>query len=246
MASPIDPEICVNTGRLLTEWFEFPEYTDEQIERMAAEKHGVTVEEIPREWAGKLKDTDPERYSLQKKIYGSIASLKKRKWPHTMSQQEVHHRLNEATKMVDPSNFKFLPDDVRERTGLEINPLWMMECLVRSGILNPKEQVAALKELANYTHSKAPSISHSTSTQMKPEDWLFELAKDEYKVIGVDIPMKQPMTPIEAGMHKWHEKRKERITSEIKGLVDYGAQEFEALEAEISAADLEGFNLDDD
>lgn len=244
MASPIDPEVCVKTGRLLTEWFEYPEYTDEQIERMACEKHGIAYEDMPRGMP--FMNPNVEERDLQRKIYASISALKKRKWPHTMSKQEVHHRLNEATKMVDPSNFKFLPDDVRERTGLEINPLWMMECLVRSGILSPKEQVAALKELAAYTHSKAPSISHSTNTQMKPEDWLFELAKDEYKVIGVDIPMKQPMTPIEAGMHRLHEKKRERKTQEIAGLLEFGSKELEIMDAELADVDLGDFDLDDD
>ena len=226
MASPIDPEMCLNTGRLLTEWFEYPHVTDEDIERMACEKFGTTLEDRPRDATWNLS---PEDALLQRRIQNFVTTRKNRKWKQGMTQQEVAHRMNEATKMVDPTNYKFLPDDVRDRTGLEINPLWMMECLVRSGLLSPKEQVAALKELAGYTHSKAPTISHSTTTHMKPEDWLLELAKEEYQ----EVVIEQPKQPVEKGMGPEYEKRRLKKIEEVTALSTFASAEFEAMAAEI-------------
>lgn len=223
MASPIDPEMCRTTGRLLTEWFEYPVYTDDELKKKACEEYGITLEE----YHSAADDLWSDKGQLIRKAQAFVSSRKKRKWKHNLSQQEVAMRMNEATKMVDPSNFKFLPDDVRERTGLEINPLWMMECLVRSGLLTPKEQVAALKELAQYTHSKAPNINHNTTTHLKPEDWLLELAKDEYK----EITPVQPMQPVERGAGKNFEKRKLNRIREVQSLINHGSEELAALES---------------
>lgn len=229
MASAIEPEMCVTTGRLLTEWFEYPEYTDEQIEKEALEHFGLEEKPVTRP-----NDTT-EKGDLMRRFNAFVAARKRRKWRNYMKKDEIAYRMNEATKMVDPTNFKFLPDDVRERTGLEINPLWMMECLVRSGILSPKEQIQALKELAQYTHSKAPSINHNTTTHLKPEDWLLELAKEEYKVLGEDIPMRQPMQPVERGSHKWHESKLKKRVEEFDALADYSSEQLKELEAIVDA-----------
>ena len=238
--TPIDPDMCINTGRLLTEWFEYPEYTDEQLEKMACDHYGIDLDARPR---GNPTQMPTEQADLMRKINGYIAGKKRRRWRYGMSQQEVQYRMNEATKMVSPDNYKFLDDSTRERTGLEVNPLWMMECLVRSGVLAPKEQVAALKELAQYTHSKAPSISHATMTNMKPEDWLLELAKDEYKVLGEDITMKQPMQPVERGMGKTYEQRREKRLTEQRGLIDYNDDELSEM---IALVDEEWEEIEDD
>lgn len=229
MASPIEPEVCTTTGRLLTEWFEFPEYTDEQILAMACAEYGYTPENRPMS-----KGIGPPRDELDeiaRKINAFVSARKRTKWKHNMNMQEVQARMNEATKMVNPDNFKFLPDEVRERTGLEINPLWMMETLVRSGVLSPKEQIAALKDLATYTHSKAPTVNHNTNTEMKPEDWLLELSKEEYKVLEVGKELKQPMTPIERGAGKRSAKRDRDRFHETQALNDFGSARLSALEA---------------
>lgn len=241
MTSPITPEVCETTGRLLTEWFEFPEFTDEQLRRKAHEEYGVDPENPPKHVPiGQERD---EESMLSQKIAAFIRKRKSTKWRGGMSKQEVQHRLNEATKMINPDNFKFLPEDVRERTGLELNPLWMMEALVRSGTLTPKEQVQALKELAGYTHSKAPSISHSTTTQMKPEDWLLELAKEEYTVIEPEKV--QPKTPVEKGFGKNFERTTRKKQQVTEALTTYTASELEALEAEVEDFDIEGYSIDD-
>lgn len=232
MTTPIDPEMCVRTGRLLTEWFEYPEYTDEDYEKMACDHFGIDVKDRPR---GNPTQLPPEQDDLQRRINSFIAGKKRRRWRNGMSQQEVQYRMNEATKMVSPDNYKFLDDATRERTGLEVNPLWMMECLVRSGVLQPKEQVAALKELAQYTHSKAPSINHSTNVHVNSEDWLLELAKDEYKVLGEDIAMKQPVQPVERGMGKTYAARREKRLAQAGALMDYSANELAEMEALIDA-----------
>lgn len=238
MSSPIEPEMCVRTGRLLTEWFENPEYTDEDLERQACEKYGTTLEDRPR---GHFLKLSPEDAHLQRQIQMYVTTRKNRKWRNGMTKQEIAYRMNEATKMVSPDNYKFLPDDVRERTGMEINPLWMMECLVRSGVLSPKEQVTALKELAQYSHSKAPSINHSTTTHMKPEDWLLELAKEEYKEIEVE----QPKQPREAGLHRDYEKKAKKRQLEHTEVTSFASEEYEALMAEIEDADFEDINFDE-
>lgn len=226
--TPQGPTMCLTTGRLLTEWFEFPHYTDEQIHQMALDHAGVTEEDRPR---GFPKDMSPEMEQIHRKIVAFKNSHSGRKWKNNMTQQEVAMRMNEASKMIDPTNFKFLPDDVRERTGLEVNPLWMIECLVRSGLLTPKEQVAALKELASFTHSKAPSISHNTHMKVDPEDWLLELAKEEYE----EITPVQPKQPIEKGTHKTFEKRMLQKTKEVDAVVSYGNEQIEEMKAIVDA-----------
>lgn len=228
MATPIQPEVCMTTGRLLTEWFEFPEYTDEQLFRMACDHHDVDYDTRPKLAPKKPFD---ENSLIANKITSFVSARKRTKWVHGMTQQEVQARMNEATKMVNPDNFKFLPDDVRERTGLEINPLWMMETLVRSGLLTPKEQVAALRDLAQYTHSKAATISHNTHSEVKPEDWLLELAKEEYRVVEEGIELRQPMTPVERGSSKRFESKTLKRTHEVKALQDFGSGQLAEYEA---------------
>lgn len=231
--TPRDSKLCTETGRLCTEWFEEPEYTDEQLKEMACEEVGLDPDEYH---VAAYKAND-----LQKKAHAIVQSKKQVKWRHNMSQQEVQMRMNEATKMVSPDNFKFLPDDVRERTGLEINPLWMMECLVRSGVLQPKDQIGALKELAQYTHSKSPSLNHSTVTHAKPEDWLVELAEAEYQEI---IP-NQPKTPVERHAGPDFERKALTAEREVNAIMKHGARQLDGLEVDLDDIDLEGFNIDD-
>lgn len=88
--------------------------------------------------------------------------------------------------MVNPENQKMLPPDVQERTGLEMNPLWMIETLVRGGVLSAKDQVSALKTLAEYTYSKAPTVSHNANVEVSAEDWLQKLAEEEYPEVQIE------------------------------------------------------------
>lgn len=74
---------------------------------------------------------------------------------------------------------KELPADVQERTGLTINPLYEMELMVRADTLGARERLQALKELAAYTHSKAPSVVDSKVEVRTPEDWLSQLADED-------------------------------------------------------------------
>lgn len=226
MASPIDPTACKNTGRLLTEWFEYPEFTDEEIKALARAKSGFNPDNKTP-----LVDMTPEEAEAFRKYTSFINSHKSKKWVNNMSQQEVAARMNEATKMIDPSNFKFLDDATRERTGLELNPLWMLECMVRSGILGPKEQIAALKELAQYTHSKAPNINHNTNITAS-EDWLLELSKADYKVVDENHSF-QPKQPREAGMGRHYEKRKTERVALMNRAQDLINSEAEAMTEEL-------------
>ncbi|MDO5647371.1 hypothetical protein [Paracoccus sp. (in: a-proteobacteria)] len=223
MTSPITPEVCTRTGRLLTEWFEYPHLEDEDIKARIMEEAGIDF------WPHLNPQAPPsEEQHLANTLTGKLAGFKARKWRYGMSRQEVAARLNEATKMVDPGNYKFLDDATRERTGLEVNPLWLMECLVRSGALNPKEQVTALKELAQYTHSKAATVNHNINANA-PEDWLLELAKDEYKVI--DAESFQPKTPRERGMGRDYEHKRAKnlkIMSSVQNYMEAGLAEMEA------------------
>ena len=93
--TPIDPEMCLKTGRLLTEWFEYPEYTDTQLRQQAMDHFGI--DEDPK---GNIFTMPPEQADLMRKIQGFVGGKKRRRWKHTMSDQEVHHRMNEATKMI--------------------------------------------------------------------------------------------------------------------------------------------------
>jgi hypothetical protein len=230
----LDMKECRNTHRILTEWFEYPEFTPEQIMEMArAQAEGHIYPDIPvGEW-------DSEQRAIATRISMFASKHKKRKWVNNMSQQEVAYRMNEASKRVSPENHKFLSPEVQERTGLELNPLWQMECLIRGGLLSAKEQIAALKELAAYTHSKAPSINHNTNTNMNPEDWLLELAKDEYKVLGQDIPLPNVRVEVEKGSGANYENRLQKRLTQIENLADHGNEEFERLAAEVDAEWIE-------
>jgi hypothetical protein len=230
MVSPIDPVVCETTGRLLTEWFEFPEYDDKQLWDEALKAHGLT--EKPRV---PVSESGSAAWHMQAQVNAFVSRRKQVKFSNNMSKNEVQARLNEATKMVNPDNYKFLNDDVRERTGLEINPLWMMECLVRSGVLSAKEQMAGLRDLAQYTHSKAATVQHNTNTELSSEDWLLELAKEEYKVIDSEKPMRQPLTPAERGSGKNYESNMKKKAARSQDIQDYANSRLAALEAELDA-----------
>lgn len=232
MASPIDPTACRNTGRLLTEWFEYPEFTEDELKAMAREHSGFSGSGNPR----LNPDATYEEISAYTKYTNFLNSHKRKKWANNMSQQEVAARMNEATKMIDPSNFKFLDEDTRQRTGLELNPLWQLECLVRSGVLGPKEQIAALKELAQYTHSKAPNINHNTNITAS-EDWLLELSKAEYVTIDAN-PSFQPKQVREAGMGKHYEKRRNERVALMSRAQELIANETEAMTEELGDYDF--------
>ena len=92
-----------------------------------------------------------------------------------------------------------------------------------------------LVRIDTYTHSKAPNISHTTTTQMKPEDWLIELAKEEYKVVDHETPLQQPMQRVEAGMGKQHQKRLEKRIIEQENLLSFSADEMSQMEEMIDA-----------
>jgi len=237
------PEFCPKTGRLLTEWFEYPEYTREEVERLACEYYGIAFEDMPK--APRVGKVPEDRYSAQ--LYYSIKAFvdarMRKDYPSSMPLKEIHFRLNEASKLVDPKNLKFLPEHITERTGLELNPLWMLEVLVRSGTLSAKEQIAALKELAQYTHSKAPSINHNTNTTMTPEDWLIELARDDYPVLE-DAKVIQPKQPKEAGMGPEFEVKRlarEREAAEYLEILD---ADYQVLSEEMDMFDDSFDDLD--
>ena len=231
MTSPITPQVCKNTGRVLTEWFEIPEYDDADLEELACAAFGVTPATRPKpSLVYKPEKGEEEAFHLSRMINNFIVHRKTRKWKHAMSQQEVQVRMDAATKMVDKDNFKFLNDSVRERTGLEVNPLWMMECLVRSGILSPKEQLNALGQLATFTHSKAPSITHATNTNMKPEDWLIELAKEHYETVD-DAEVIQPRQRNEYGSTPKAVKESKRRVRDVQALENLGSIKLLEMEA---------------
>jgi hypothetical protein len=233
---PREPAVCPTTGRKLTEWFENERITDEIAEARVLEELGL--DEHPMR--GKpLAEIDEEARHLSRIIGVKASSFKRRKWRHSMSKQEVAHRLDEASLMVSEENVKFLDADVQKRTGLELNPLWQMEVLVRSGVLSPKEQVQALTQLASYTHSKAPTMNFNANTNVSPEDWLLELAKTEYN--QVELP--EPKEQTEPGLSRFYYGRKEATARAMENLNTVQEAELAALEAE----DLtfpEGFGYD--
>lgn len=235
MTSPIDPVLCKNTGRLLTEWFEYPEFTEDEIKAMALKEAGV--DELAHKHPAQMTPDEREAFN---KYTNFVNKFKRRKWGYrNMDRQEVAARLNEATKMVDPDNFKFLDEATRERTGLEINPLWLMECMVRSGTLGPKETLAALKELAQYTHSKAPQINQNTNINSS-EAWLLELSSSDYQTVDAN-PSFQPKTAREKGMGPEFEKRR---VARVQLMAD--TQEYQNTSMIELAEELGDFKFDDD
>ena len=94
--------------------------------------------------------------------------------PNGKTKTEVAQAVYDAAPtVVQP---KELPADVQERTGITENPLHAIELMCKADLLAGREKLAALKTLAEYTHSKAPSISESKLAVTRPEDFLAELA----------------------------------------------------------------------
>lgn len=224
MVTPIDPQACLRTGRILTEWFETPEYTDEELKKQALEHHGI--EKAPEGFASRMT---PAARLDHNRIISFVSGKKNTKWAGSMSKQEVAHRLNEATKMVSPDNAKFLDDETRARTGLELNPLWQMETIVRSGVLSPKDQIAALKELAGFTHSKAPTLNQNNNVNSTPEDWLLELAKDQYQTIAAPKLLQRR----EKGNGAQAETIRLRGIAEVNALSEHAALKMAEMEADM-------------
>lgn len=221
MVTPIDPQMCLHTGRILTEWFENPEYTDEDIKKQAMTLHPQV-------------EGEPQCAFTQAKMMNFIGAKKKAKWAGNMSKQEVAMRLNEASKIVSPDNAKFLDKETTERTGLELNPLWQMEVIVRSGVLGPKDQIAALKELAGFTHSKAPSLNKVENTNATPEDWLMELARDQYQTITVP----KVFQAREKGSSPESERNRLRRMAEVNALSNFSAIELAKIEEDFDGDEV--------
>lgn len=94
-----------------------------------------------------------------------------------MRRAERQVALDAASKLVGSSAAdKLLPEEVRERTGLVVNPLWRLEVLAVSGVLGAKDYINVLKTLAEYAFSKAPSKSINAS--LSAEDMLDMLRKE--------------------------------------------------------------------
>lgn len=180
--SPIEPTICKNTGRLLTEWYEHPVLTEEDIKHLAAVTAGFE-DGVPSKFFSDMTSEEKDKFKIYR---GVINSKKSTKFKGGMSRQEVAHRMNEASKMIDPDNHKVLDKATQERTGLELNPLYGIELQIRSGTLSPKDMLTALKTLAEYTHSKAPTVATVNNTHSW-EAHVFDLAKEAgYEVIDVE------------------------------------------------------------
>jgi hypothetical protein len=226
MASPITPEVCPKTGRLMTEWYEYAELTEEQLDQKVLDELGLT--EVPQGDPASILLMPPEFQEIWRAFHTRRSGFKRRKFVNNMSNVEVAARMNEATKIINPDNFKFLPQDVRERTGLEINPLWQMEVMVRAGILGAKDQLSALTTLAAYTHSKAATLSQNTNINLKPEDWLEEIAKDEYETVD-DAEIIQPKQRREKGAGVAYERVRARKDEGRQALIEYQAKELNKL-----------------
>lgn len=174
---PIKP-IVDRTGREITEWFQKPApEPPPPRKKLSGVGQGKITAEVTQRW---IEEGRP------------LGGLGKSKFKGGMTKQEMQVRLDEASKAAEEAlkNPKFLNTDLQARTGLEMNPLWMLEVLVRSGSLNPGQMVTALKTLADYTHSKAPSLNQSVNVQMKAEDYLLQLAEQDFPQISVEVVKK--------------------------------------------------------
>jgi len=171
---PRPPQVD-RTGRLITEWFEkpAPEPPKPKPKFALAGAPGSITSELVHTWIAQGRPA---------------GGLGKTKYKGGMTKQEMQVRLDEASKAAEEAakNPKFLAPDLQARTGLEMNPLWMLEVLVRSGSLNQGQMVNALKTLAEYTYSKAPSLNQSVNVTMKAEDFLLQLAEEEMPTITVE------------------------------------------------------------
>lgn len=189
-------------GDEISEWFQWfdPGKPTPPPELGTPKEHGGMTPELAK-WYGQNKRT-------------------RTKWKNGMTKQEIQARMSQASKLP-LENEKYLDEETAERTGLELNPLWWLEMKLRSGTLSDKEAITVAKILADHTHSKAPSISHSTNVSGSPEDFLkgiLESQKSEMKVIEHD-DVHHPRVPNGEGpsaeLKASYKKRKKRERDEV-------------------------------
>lgn len=193
--SPIKPMVD-RMGREITEWFQKPApEPPKPPPKLSGGGPGKITAELTQQW---IEQGRPLGGQGNTKFKGG------------MTKQEIQVRLDEASKAAEAAmkNPKFLSPELQARTGLEMNPLWMMEVLVRSGTLNPNQMVSALKTLADYTHSKAPSLNQSVNVQMKAEDYLLQLAEQDFPTIAVEMVKRAP--PGEGKRNEVEKAKRER------------------------------------
>lgn len=235
--SPIEPTVCKNTGRLLTEWHEFPELTDEDIKEMAMLAAGF--DELPGKMSYDMTPEEKDKFNIYK---GAIARRKQTKFKGGMSKQEVQHRMNEASKLVDPDNVKFLDKATQDKLGLETNPLWHMEALARSGTLSPKDQAMVWAKLAEYTHSKAATVNHNThSTYDELMQKIMDDAAIEVEYAPIEV---EPRIDAQPGMGKLYARIQEDKVKTSEQAEEITDAAFEDYAAQMSDIDLKDFYPD--
>jgi hypothetical protein len=169
------------TGREITEWFQKP----------APEPPKPKVKLERSAGPGKITPELTQKWIEQGRPLGGLGNTR---FKGGMTKQEMQVRLDEASKAAEEAakNPKFLAPELQARTGLEMNPLWMLEVLVRSGSLNQGQMVNALKTLAEYTYSKAPNLNQSVNVTMKAEDFLLQLAEEDFPTVDVQRVTRAP------------------------------------------------------
>lgn len=212
MHCPVGTEPVIDAlGHACSEWFEEPVTPPPPSEAHAMSDlsdPGFVPDSVTRlkEWHKQKKLTDPGYYARLSK---------KRKYAFgSKSLQEVQARLNQASRLtLQP---KWLDEATQERTGLELNPLWMLETLIRSGILSKKDQLVALGVLAEYAHSKALTVSLTKVGTSEP--LLSEIAA-LYPVVEVEARpyRKHGTSPTYEKDRKRHQARKARLVAEGYG-----------------------------
>jgi hypothetical protein len=83
--------------------------------------------------------------------------------------------------IMDP----FLPVEKQKELGIVINPLYHLQKLFLSGIMTPKEQIALLSKLTDFTHQKVAQKSEVSVS--RPEEFLEKIAFQDEKVIDGEV-----------------------------------------------------------
>lgn len=231
---------CDRTGRIMTEWFEAPHLTDEDIKQMALDAAGLS--EPIHKMRFDMTDEEKEQFTAYNKV---LASKRNTKFKGGMSKQEVQVRMNEASKLIDPNlNPKFLDKATQDKFGLELNPMWQMEALARSGRLSAKDELAAWAKLAEYTHSKAATITE-TNTKFTLEDYLNKSVDEQREAIEAEYTVVQieerTITP--AGMSEDFNRKQAVIAKTMDQASELTSESIEALAEELGDFDIrEYFN----
>lgn len=102
----------------------------------------------------------------------------------SLVEQEIVRRMEELEETLPDGLIMnpYLSADKQKELGITINPMYYLQKMFLSGIMTPKEQIAILTKLTDFTHQKTTQKTENIIS--RPEEFLELLANDERVIDG--------------------------------------------------------------